>query len=131
MSNGVKNKTVVQASQHTLTMYQGPLPPPQDLDRYNQIQPGFAERLLAMAESEAVHRRDLERKQVDAQGTDLVAYHREVRSGQVCATIIALSALAAGAYAATHGGQIAGALIGGGGLAGLVTAFVVGRKSSR
>ena len=38
---------------HSTTMsYQGPLPPPEDLEQYNQTLPGAAERILSMAEKE-------------------------------------------------------------------------------
>lgn len=40
--------------------YQGPLPPAQQLQQYEQIQPGFAERVLVLTEGEAEHRRQLE-----------------------------------------------------------------------
>ena len=37
--------------------YSGPIPDPDSLSRYEQIQPGFAERIIKMAEEEAMHRR--------------------------------------------------------------------------
>jgi uncharacterized membrane protein len=42
--------------------YQGPIPDPDSLARYEQIQPGFAERIMRMAEEEAIHRRSNENK---------------------------------------------------------------------
>jgi uncharacterized membrane protein len=42
--------------------YQGPIPDPDSLARYEQIQPGFAERIMQMAETEAIHRRSNENK---------------------------------------------------------------------
>lgn len=46
----------------------GPLPPPEDLEHYERIQPGLAERIVAMAEKtmaltegQTKHRQDLER----------------------------------------------------------------------
>jgi uncharacterized membrane protein len=41
--------------------YSGPLPPPEALERYNQILPGAAERIIAMAESQHSHRQELEK----------------------------------------------------------------------
>jgi uncharacterized membrane protein len=41
--------------------FSGPLPPPDVLDRYNQILPGAAERIIVMAESQHEHRLDLEK----------------------------------------------------------------------
>ena len=40
--------------------YQGPLPPPEMLERYNQVLPNGAERVVAMAESQMRHRQGLE-----------------------------------------------------------------------
>jgi uncharacterized membrane protein len=42
-------------------LYSGPIPDPESLSRYEQIQPGFAERIMSMAEQEAIHRRTNEK----------------------------------------------------------------------
>jgi uncharacterized membrane protein len=47
--------------QHT-NFHQGPLPSPDTLNKYEQIQPGFANRIIKLAEDEATHRRSLERR---------------------------------------------------------------------
>jgi uncharacterized membrane protein len=36
--------------------FSGPIPPPQILGDYDKVQPGFAERIIAMAEREQSHR---------------------------------------------------------------------------
>ena len=41
--------------------YSGPLPPPDQLARYEQIMPGAVERLIAMAEREQLHRLEFEK----------------------------------------------------------------------
>jgi uncharacterized membrane protein len=41
-----------------------PLPTPQDLAAYERVAPGAAERILAMAEAQTRHRRELERSVV-------------------------------------------------------------------
>ena len=41
--------------------FSGPLPPPEALERHNQILPGAAERIIAMAESQHSHRLELEK----------------------------------------------------------------------
>jgi uncharacterized membrane protein len=40
--------------------YSGPLPPPEQLAGYERVLPGAADRILAMAESQAEHRQNLE-----------------------------------------------------------------------
>src|SRR5258707_15759850 len=47
--------------QHTQTLYQGPLPQPEDFANYERVLPGAADRILKMAETQATHRQGLER----------------------------------------------------------------------
>lgn len=47
--------TNISLEQHRA--YSGPIPDPESLAGYEQIQPGFAERIVKMAEDEALHRR--------------------------------------------------------------------------
>lgn len=61
--------------------FSGPLPPPDVLERYNQIAPDAANRIIAMAEQETGHRRNMEQIIVSNE-------YREARMGQVCAVII-------------------------------------------
>ena len=44
----------------SISAFQGPLPPPELLERYNQIVPNGADRIVAMAESQMLHRQSLE-----------------------------------------------------------------------
>lgn len=108
-----------------LETFSGPLPPPDALERYDQILPGSAERILAMAERQATHRHDLEKSALRNDA-------REARLGQILGFLIATIAIGAGStvalYAPQTGGQIAGGLIGATGLATLVGVFVYGRK---
>ncbi len=46
--------------------FSGPLPPPEIMKAYNDIIPDGAERILAMAESQASHRQELEKVVVKA-----------------------------------------------------------------
>ena len=46
--------------------YSGPLPSPEALEKYNQVLPGAAERILAMAENQGKHRQDIERKVIES-----------------------------------------------------------------
>lgn len=41
-------------------MYQGVIPDPESLEHYEKIKPGFADRLIAMAEDEGQHRRGMD-----------------------------------------------------------------------
>ena len=44
----------------SVSAYKGPLPPPEILQKYNDIEPGLADRIVKMAEAQALHRQGLE-----------------------------------------------------------------------
>jgi len=110
----------------------GPIPPPDVLQGYDEVIPGLADRIVGMAEAEGNHRRDQERRALDAEIENdrilIGAYIKKVRIGQILAFVIAVVALCLGSYVAANGYQFAGAVIGTGGLIGIVTAFIQGRR---
>ena len=57
----MRHQTMMQAQIH-----QGPLPHPEVLRQYDQLSPGAADRIIAMAEGEADHRRQMERRQLES-----------------------------------------------------------------
>ena len=73
-------------------MFQGPVPPPEMLARYEEICPGFAERTLKLVEQQATSRQGLESKVIQAKISHEAA-------GQWMAFILALAFLGVGAYA--------------------------------
>ena len=46
--------------------YRGPIPPPIILEQYNNVVPGGAERIMAMAEKQAEHRMNLEKSVIES-----------------------------------------------------------------
>lgn len=72
----------------------------------------------------------MEARIVEAQIKDRRDSFDEVRRGQVCALVITLAALFIGSYTAIQGKEVAGAILGLGGVGGIVTAFLLGRSSS-
>ena len=50
------SQQVVQVTEQ----FSGPLPPPDVLERYNQVVPDAANRIIAMAEQETGHRRNIQ-----------------------------------------------------------------------
>ena len=111
-----------------VAQYEGPIPPASEMAKYENALPGTADRILAMSEKEATHRHKVE-------GTLLVQDDRRITHafierilGQIFALIMGVFAISAGAYVALKGYQLAGGFIGGGGVIGLVTAFIWGRK---
>lgn len=116
---------------HTISAeyFRGPIPPPEALQRYDDISPGMASRLVGMAEAEAKHRHEVESKLVDSSCTEALAYHAEVSKGQTFGLIITLEALAVGGYVAIQGHEWAGAALGSGGIGGIVLTFILGRNA--
>lgn len=81
--------------------FRGPLPPPDALARYEQICPGFADRIVALAEREAENRQRLERENMRIAENDIVAARNETKHGQNLAfwiTIVAFMAAVGCAY---------------------------------
>ena len=125
-----------QAERQIVSMqaeFRGPLPPPEILQRYEEIHPGTAERVLQQFERETQHRHAIEKKIVD---TQLEAQRAEIpalRLGQAFGLVIALGGILAGTIciilAPTAGHAWAGASIAGSSLATLVGVFIYGRKS--
>ncbi|WP_293813278.1 DUF2335 domain-containing protein [uncultured Bosea sp.] len=104
------------AEQHS-----GPLPHPQTLGEYDQIMPGLAERIVAMAEGDLRHRQDMQRRGFAAEAT-------ERRIGQIGAMLITLTALLVSGWIATAGYPLTGGILGGATLIGVVSIFIGGRE---
>ena len=104
--------------------FSGPLPPPEILGLYNAVVPGMAERLLTAFEAQQAHRHQLELETVRN------GIWRS-RNGLWCGLAVALGALIVAGAAIVTRQQIAGAIIGGGTLVGIVTLFVTGQRSQR
>lgn len=73
------------------TRFQGPLPPPEILLKYNEVLPGAAERIIAMAERNQAHRQMLEAKVIPG---GIISE----RIGQFSGLAIYLATLVAGTY---------------------------------
>jgi uncharacterized membrane protein len=59
------NKGVI--AHHESKRYSGPIPEPLDLQKYEDIKIGFAERIVTMAENEAFHRQNIEHKIINSE----------------------------------------------------------------
>jgi uncharacterized membrane protein len=104
--------------------FSGPLPPPEVLERYNNVIPNGADRIMSMAEEQSKHRRSLEAK---AMSTD----SRNSLLGVIFAFVLGLSTIISGTYVILKGQVWPGTLLGSLGLVGLVSAFIYGTKQRR
>lgn len=105
-----------------------PFPAPELLAAYEAITPGAADRIFKRIETEATHRHAMEAKALAAQIADAKAQRTAERLGQVFGLAVALFTVGAASYTAVHGAQVAGSIIGTGGLIGLVAVFIMGRR---
>lgn len=106
------------------------LPPPRALAEYNQVVPGFAERLFSMAEKEGEHQRQIERDQIEYQREILRVSERIFTRAQWFAFFIAMTAIITGGVLIYqgHGGTGLASILGA--LATLTAAFIYGIVAS-
>lgn len=104
--------------------FSGPLPPPEILDKYNQVVPGLAERIISMAEQQGKHRQALERTVVDSN-----AFVQKV--GPFLGFVVAMTAVAGGIELILRGrdGYGLAAIIAA--LASLAGVFIYGKSKQR
>lgn len=102
--------------------FSGPLPPPEMLDQYNQVEPGAANRILRMAEKEQSHRHDRESEAVAGE----IAKDRR---GQNYALLVSMTIILGSIGLIAIGEQIYGTVLAGGTLIGLAGTFIAGRRS--
>jgi uncharacterized membrane protein len=93
--------------------FAGPLPPPGLIKGYEEVCPGAAQRIIAMAEAQGKHRRQIEEKMGSGNMEGMRLQFKENRRGQYCAVSVAIAFLAAGVYVAVNGNPWPGALLGG------------------
>jgi uncharacterized membrane protein len=102
------------------SVFSGPLPPPEILQKYDVVLPGAAERILKMAESQHRHRQELEKKVIDADTLSQTA-------GMVLGFVIAMTAIGGGIWLTSIGKSGAGLTSIIAALAALVGVFVYGK----
>jgi uncharacterized membrane protein len=113
-------RSVVRSESRSET-FAGPLPPPEALARYNEILPGLAERIVAMAERQSQHRQGLEKTVIDGRT-------RNESMGQWFAFILAALVLGGSISLIFVGKPIEGLIALTAEIAGLSYVFVYGRK---
>lgn len=103
------------------TMHIGPIPSPEVLAEYNQIDPTFANRILVMAEQQALHRQNIENKIISS-GT------RDSLCGIIFGFLIGITALIVALILGLNGRTIESAVMGVGGIGGLTSVFIYGTR---
>ena len=101
--------------------FSGPLPPPVLLEKYEQICPGAADRILKQWETQTEHRQGLENRAVDSNIANS-------RRGQVFAFILALVTLGIAVWLITIGRSTQGLAVIIGEITTLALVFITGRR---
>lgn len=83
-------------ARHQQKHYSGPIPEPSDLQKYEDIKIGFAERIVTMAEYEARHRQNIENKIINSERIFNIF-------GQLIAACMGLSVIVLMGYAFSEG----------------------------
>ena len=126
------NSEIQKRSLQIASSFAGPIPPPEILLSYEQVQPGLAERIVAMAEKEQSHRHDIDNKTIQIQADELEGRRQLKRTGQNYGLSIALTCIVLGSILVAIGFPVAGTTISTGVVISLVSVFVIGKtvKSS-
>jgi uncharacterized membrane protein len=120
----IANPTPARVAHAQLVHHTGPLPHPEILSNYDQILPGAAERILAMAESQSAHRQNLEVKY-------LAAESRNSLLGIICALFLGLLGLSASGICIYAGHGWPAAALRGATIGSLVGSFIYGTRQRR
>lgn len=114
--------TPIQPQKHALEFHwrwQGPLPHPKDLERYAKI-PGVVEYILAAAKREQEHRHEIDRQLIALQ-------ERGFLQAQRSAFWLFLAVLVCTTFLAYADRYLAAGMVGSGGLASIIFAFLKNR----
>ena len=106
------------------SLWSGPVPPPEVLEKYDNVVPGAANRILEMAEKQAAHRIHLEKT---------VVHEDSKRSylGLIAGFILSATIIIGGIYLIAVGHDWAGVTLVGSNLVGLAGIFIYGNHSRR
>lgn len=114
----------VSVTQTRVESYSGPIPPPEILSHLNDIIPGGAERVLAMAERQSAHRIEIEKSHLKEQ-------QRQSNRGQFFAFFVTLVLIASGTYLAALGHEVVSGMIFGGTMISIAGVFLHGKRQQR
>ena len=107
--------------------FSGPIPPPSIIAGYEEVVPGAADRIIAMAENQAKHRQSVELFEVKTEARDSllgIIFAFVLGIGSIIACIVVVLTVRENA------GAIAGSLLGVTGIGSIVTAFLKTTRGS-
>ncbi len=114
-----------------VSQYNGPLPNPEIVARYDEVLPGSAERTFRMVESEQEHRHKMQARQLEAEIADQKEVRNIEKTGQIFALIFSVVAMGVSGVTALNGKELTASIFGVGGMGSLVVAFIQGRQKAK
>ena len=117
----IPNKSPSITIRGEVSSFEGPIPSPEALEYYNRLVPDAAERILSLAESEAVHRRSMETRKLELASA-------QIQRGQWFGLVFGLAALTVVGVAVYHQTPWVAGILGSTTIVAVVTAFVLGRQ---
>ena len=102
-------------------LYSGPLPPAEDLKKYNEATPDAADRIIKMAENEQIHRHHREEKELDTNA-------KFERQGQWFGFILSLVALIGGFVLVYFDKDVIGTIFSASGIVSLILPYLSSKK---
>lgn len=121
---GVQASLEVQAKSHS-----GPIPSPETLALYGQVDPSFPGMIFERARTEQAHRHAQENKLVDAQIADSRGVRAERARGQWLGAFVSLAFLGGAVYLGVNDQATLGGILGGATLLGIVTVIVTASRA--
>lgn len=106
------------------------MPAPQVLRQYDEVVPGLAREIVDMARREQAHRHDIERADVEIERLKVTEPARVITSGRRYAFVAMILVLAAGVWLVVTGHAVAGGVVLGLDIVGLVLAFIAGQAQT-
>jgi len=122
--NPSSSPSPISVARTTVTAFQGPLPPPELMERYNQIIPGAAQRILNIFESQVQHRQALEQAVIKS---DI----RDSRLGLYLGFFVSVFAVIGGVICVLSGYTATGGIIAAIPVPVLASVFVYGSTNRR
>ncbi len=104
--------------------WSGPFPPPAVIEKYEDMVPGAADRILKMTENQTAHRIEIEKMVV--RGDSIRSY-----LGLLFGFILSMAVISGGIYLVANGHDWAGGVLIGLDIIGLAGVFVYGSRSRR